>query len=199
MQLFQLSCAFELEASGGWSVQLTSPSPIETHCNSNPPCSCFSLSHTLDAVSHLLQRLSNVISLWSQLLWVFFFLGPPLGGAHSLYVYYVRSPCLDPQPFSAKFHQQSCSFSRRPTACWNLESIKQPAGGGDRGKEGGKVGGREGQVKSGGWGRKETEYKQDTPHASALHPIQPPSLKDHSPRRFSSFLLCLSKSFFNGS
>lgn len=124
-----------------------------------------------------------------QLLCVFSFLGPPWGGAHSLRVYYVRSLCLHPESFPPNSTSSLTAFlgGRRHVEIWKV--LKQPAGGGDRGK----VGGREGQVKSGGWGRKETEYKQDTPRASALHPIQPPSLQDHSPKSFSTFLLCFSK------
>lgn len=47
-----------------------------------------------------------------------------------------------PTTFSAKFHQQTCTSSRRLKACQNLESIIQPAGEGGGGTEEEKVVGR---------------------------------------------------------
>ncbi len=139
-RMFTKLLTFELDTQDGRFVQeaqLTFPPPLESE----------SALQLLDAVSHPLQRLSNVTSLWCPALFgnLIFLLEPPTGGAHCLQVYYVRSPSLDPQPFSAKFHQQTCSSSRRPTACRNLESIKQPAGGG-------RVGGADGGGKWKKWG-----------------------------------------------
>lgn len=121
--------------------------------------------------------------------------------------------CQEPQPgptaFSAKFHQQTCSSSRRPTARWNLESIKQPAGEGDWGGEG--VGGGKG-VKEGSekWGMGEKRNRiqncsytalclallpvpsHTCTHISVSVPPPPaPQNPDHSPTAF-FFYVCSS-------
>lgn len=148
-----MSRTLELDTGDGRFVQeaqLTSLPPIETLCDLSLPCSCFSLSNTLDVVSHLVQEaVKCYFPLLSNALWKSYFLTRAAKGRRSLPLGLL---CQEPQPgpttFSAKFHRQTCSSSRRPTACRNLESIKQPAGGRDRGREGG-----EGADEGGGEGK----------------------------------------------
>ena len=107
---------------------------------------------------------------------------PPMGGAHCLQVYYVRSPGLDPQPFppNSISRLEALPGGRRHAEIWKVLNNLLVGGGSGKGKVGGGAdeGEREGCGGGGSkkWGMGEERKRIQNCSYAALLPRSAPFL-----------------------